>query len=362
MSLFQIGTAVGTTVTGLGATCSTSLEWSLCASTLLLVPSTWLSSMLFLAYFLALFMATMAHKQLYSNIWRKSIYEIVWFGQSRNISSKDNDTDPLDEDNSEDIEKSSTQKQPYFISPPIERTPVTRPKAANSVRRGVVAPFQDTEKSSTQKQPYISSPIEFSPVTPPKAANSVRRGVVAPFQDIEKSSTQKQPYSSPPIEDTTVTPPKAASSVRRGVVAPFQDVEKSTTQKQPYISLPIEDTTVTPPKATGSVRRGVDTPFQKLNNTDSNESPRTIRRMATLPYYPDKSAKSENGSRFIETFRESATLARSQSFKDFIASNAREDPFPFPLDVDAPIPLPRRSEWVGADALKGIRVRKQSPF
>jgi hypothetical protein len=240
--------------------------------------------MLFLAYFLALFMATMAHKQLYSDIWRKSIYEIVWFGQSHNISSKNNDTGPFDEDNSEDIEKSSTQKQPYFISPPIERSPVTRPKAANSVRRGVVAPFQDI--------------------------------------DIEKSSSQKQPYISPPIEQTAVTPPKA----------------------------------------TNSVRRGVTTPFQKLNNTNSNESPRTVRRMATLPYYPDKSAKSENGSRFIETFRESTTLARSQSFKDFIASKTREDPFPFPLDVDAPIPLPRRSEWVGADALKGIRVRNQSPF
>jgi len=322
MSLFQIGTAVGTTVTGLGATCDSSLEWSVCASSLLLVPSTWLSSILFLAYFLALFMATMAHKQLYSDIWRKSIYEIVWFGQSRNISSKDNDTGPLDEDISEDIEKSSTQKQPYFISPPIERTPVTPLKAANSVRRGVVAPFQDIENPSSQKQPYISPPIELTPVTPLKAANSVRRGIVAPFQDTEKSSTQQQPY----------------------------------------VSSPIEQTAVTPLKATNSVRRGVDTPFQKLNNTNSNENPRTVRRMATLPYYPDKSAKSENGSRFIETFRESTTLARSQSFKDFIASKTREDPFPFPLDVDAPIPLPRRSEWVGAEALKGTRVRNQSPF
>jgi len=242
MSLFQIGTAIGTTVTGLGMTCHTSLEWSVCASSLLLVPSTWLSSTLFLAYFLALFMATMAHKQLYSDIWRKGIYEIVWFGQSHNISSKDNDAGPLDGDNSEDIEKSSAQKEPYFISPPIESSPVT------------------------------------------------------------------------------------------------------------------------PPKASNSVRRGVDAPFRKLIITDSNESPRIVRRMATLPYYPDKSAKSESGSRFIETFRESTTLVRSQSFADFVANKARQDPFPFPLDVDAPIPLPRRSEWVGADALKGIRVQNQTSF
>ena len=194
---------------------------------------------LVLAYFLALFMATMAHKQLYSNIWRKSIYEIVWFGQSHSNSSKDNDTGPLDEDNSEDIEKSSAQKEPYNISPPIEQAPAT------------------------------------------------------------------------------------------------------------------------PPKATRSVRRGIDAPFRKLSSPGSNRSSRTMRRKTstmTLPSYLDKSADSENGSRFIETFRESSTLVRSQSFADFVANKASKDPFPFPLDVDAPIPLPRLSDWVGADALKGISV------
>ena len=187
-------------------------------------------------------MATMAHKQLYSNIWRRSIYEIVWFGQSHNISKEsDNDSVTLDEDNnnSEDIEKSSAQKQSY-ISPPIEHTPVT------------------------------------------------------------------------------------------------------------------------PPKATNSVRRGIDAPFRKLSSPGSIRSSRTMRRKAstmTLPSYPDKNAKSEYGSRFIETFRESSTLVRSQSFADFVANKTPKDPFPFPLDVDAPIPLPRLSDWVGADdALKGISV------
>jgi len=242
MSLLQIGTAIGTTVTGPGMACNTSLEWNVCASSLLLVPSTWLSSILFLAYFLTLFMATMAHKHLYSDIWRRSIYEIVWFGQSHQISSKGNDTSRLNVDNSEDIEKSSAQmpsaqNQPYLISPPIEHTP---------------------------------------------------------------------------------------------------------------------------PKATNSVRRGIDAPFQKQSSTGSN-----ISRMAstiTLPSYPDKSAKSEKGSRFIETFRESALSARSESFAHFVASQVPKDPFPFPLDVDAPIPLPRLSEWVGADALKGISVHNRSSY
>jgi hypothetical protein len=187
----------------------------------------------------------MAHKQLYSDIWKKSIYEIVWFGQLHEISSKGNDTGRLDVDNSEDIEKSSAQMQPHFISPPIEHTPVT------------------------------------------------------------------------------------------------------------------------PPKATNSVRRGVDAPFRKLNSTGSNRSTRIMRRKAstmTLPSYPNKSAKSDNGSKFIETFRESSMLARSQSFADFVANKAAKDPFPFPLDVDVPIPLPRLSEWVGADVLKGISIQNQPSF
>jgi len=240
MSFYQFGTAIGTTVTEAGMACHTSLEWNVCASSFLLVPSTWLSSILFLAYFLALLMATMAHKHLYSDIWRRSIYEIVWFGQPHKVSLKDNDTGSLKVDNYEDIEKSSAQKQPSLISPPLEHTP---------------------------------------------------------------------------------------------------------------------------PKATKSVRRGIDAPFQKPSNTGSNSSSRMASTI-TLPSFPDKSAKSEIGSKFVETFRESAlSVNRSESFAHFVANQVPKDPFPFPLDIDAPIPLPRRSEWVGADdALKGIIVHKRSSY
>jgi hypothetical protein len=191
-----------------------------------------------LAYFLALFMATMAHKHLYSGIWRRSIYEITWFGRSDIISSKGNDTGRLKEDNYDDIEDSSAMKQPYLISPPIEHTP---------------------------------------------------------------------------------------------------------------------------PKATNSVRRGIDAPFQKQSSTGTDSSSRMASTII-LPSYPNKSAQSENGTRFIETFRESALSARSESFAHFVASQVPKDPFPFPLDVDAPIPLPRLSEWVGADALKGNSVHNRSSY
>lgn len=227
------------------------VEWNVCASSLLLVPSTWFSSILckcihyllilfffeteyeqklsVLAYFLALFMATVAHKHLYSNIWRRSIYGIVWFGQTHEISSKGNDAGRLNVDNCEDVENSSARKQSFLISPPIEHTP-------------------------------------------PKAMNFV-------------------------------------------------------------------------------VRRGVDAPFSRKQNGTGSNSPSRIVSTITLPSFPNKSAKPENGSRFIEKFRESA---RSESFAHFVANQVTKDPFP--LDIDAPIPLPRLSEWVGADALKGFRV------
>ena len=193
-----------------------------------------------LAYFLTLFMATMAHKYLYSNIWRRSIYEIAWFRRSDKISSKGNDTGGLEVDNCDDsdIENPSALKQPYFISPPIEHTP---------------------------------------------------------------------------------------------------------------------------PKVTNSVRRGIDAPFRKQSSSGSNSSSRMALTIIR-PSYPNKGAQSENGSRFIERFRESTLSARSESFAHFVASQVPKDPFPFPLDVDAPIPLPRLSEWVGADALKGIIVHNRSSY
>jgi len=240
MSLFQIGSAMRSTVNGPGMACHTSLEWNVCASSLLLVPSTWLSSMLFLTYFLALFMTTMAHKCLYSDIWRRSVYEVVWFGPSHEIPLKSNAINHLDID-------------PYI-------------------------------------DPY--------------------------YEDIEDSSVREQPYTI------------------------YEPIEK------------------TPPLATNHIRRGIDPPFAlQPKSTRSNRSSSAVSN-SSLPSYPNKSAKSETGSRFIEKFRESTLLARSESLEHFVAKyQARQDSFPPSVaDADAPIPLTRLSEWVRADALRGISV------
>lgn len=233
MSLSQMGIAIVSTASGPGMACHTSLEWNVCASSLLLVPSTWLSSMLYLVYFLTLFTSTMAHKRLYSDIWTRSVYGVVWFGQSHDSFSKDN-----------------------------------------------VASHLNVE-------PYIDQ-----------------------YKDIENSSLRKRLH---PISDP---------------------VEKAT------------------PLVMNTARRGIDPPFTRQpKSTDSSSD-------LSFPSYPNRSAKSESGSRFIEKFRESTLLARSESLEHFVAnSQVHQDPFPLSvLDVDTPIPLPRLSQWVRADVLRGISV------
>jgi len=259
MSLFQIGTAIGITITGPGTACNTLLEWNFCASSSLLIPSTWLSSMLFLAYFLTLFMFTMAHKDLYSDIWRRSVYEIVWFGRPQDTFSKDNVTGRL----SEDIENSSAQKQ-------------------------------------------HSDPISISVVQITSVEDI----------DLENSLAQKR------LSDATSNSVVETSSVA--------------------------------PKSTNSVRRGIDAPFSRQC---SHRSSPTISSV-TLPSCLKKRANSDDGSRFIETFRESRMLARPQS-SEHVVANHQNHKGPFPptvMNVDVPIPLPCLSEWVRADALKGISV------
>jgi len=268
VSLFQIGTAIGTTITGPGMACATSLEWNVCASSWLLIQSTWLSSVLFLAYFLALFMTTMAHKGLYSDIWRRTVYGVVWFGRSHEIVSKGDVTGGLNED----IENSSAQTQLNRISDSLKNTSVEK--------------------------------------APPNVD----------YEDIENSSARKQLH-------------------------PISDSVKNTS---------VEST----PKTTNFVRRGIDAPFSRHpNGTCSTTSSPTISSF-TLPSCPDKSAKSEVGSRFVETFRESTSLARTESSKHSVANHQiPKDPLPpLVIDIDAPIPLPRLSEWVRADAMQGISV------
>lgn len=107
------------------------------------------------------------------------------------------------------------------------------------------------------------------------------------------------------------------------------------------------------------IRRGVDSPFAKRETAPVQpEIP-----VAALPLRVQTKGLSQAtmGSRFIEKFRESKILSRSESPSTFglhfLSPVTPSAPFPPSVDNhDLPIPLPRLSEWIRADAMKGISV------
>jgi hypothetical protein len=107
-----------------------------------------------------------------------------------------------------------------------------------------------------------------------------------------------------------------------------------------------------------NIRRGVDNPFTKRENSSTHYF--GTGSDAALPPLPLKVQTKgiPAGSRFIEKFRESLTISRSESSSHFgLHFSSRVAPFPPKVDDhDMPIPLPRLSEWIRADAIKGINV------
>jgi hypothetical protein len=106
-----------------------------------------------------------------------------------------------------------------------------------------------------------------------------------------------------------------------------------------------------------TIRRGVDPPF---NVRSPGSTARSLTSTAVnFPSPPSKSANhSRSGSRFVEKFRESVILARPET-PSLYSTHHRADSRSFPQsvsDIDQPIPLGRLSEWVRADALRGVNV------
>ncbi|KAJ3501997.1 hypothetical protein NLJ89_g9086 [Agrocybe chaxingu] len=126
----------------------------------------------------------------------------------------------------------------------------------------------------------------------------------------------------------------------------YEDIESTSARKNHY---GLRDSVeIKAPWAIGQTRRGVDTPFARPSGTTSNRSSPTL-----LPSIPSRSATTgAAGSRFVEKFRESSILARSESPSHY-HYHAHTNSFPPSVeDFDKPIPLPSLSEWVRADGSK----------
>ncbi|KAF8201661.1 hypothetical protein BJ912DRAFT_511678 [Pholiota molesta] len=118
------------------------------------------------------------------------------------------------------------------------------------------------------------------------------------------------------------------------------------------------------PWAATPIRRGIDPPFASQPAQTSSRRDRTSPTTSvsatptlTLPSLPDRRADPlvpSNGSRYVEKFRESSVLARSESPAQFTRhyhsrTNSTSLLSAFALDLDQPIPLTRMSEWVKAE-------------
>ncbi|KAF5381041.1 hypothetical protein D9615_003873 [Tricholomella constricta] len=229
LSVFQTGTAISITVNG-PAICRLTFNWDLCASSSLLIPTAWLSSIILFSHFLTLFITAMVHVRNIPDIWTKTIYSVDWFSFSEGFTNEK----AIDDSND-----------------------------ADSWSR------------------YM--------------------------KDIEAAR--------PHIDDNTKAPWARA------------------------------------------IRRGIDIPFKRSNLSSVNSSPSTTSTL--LPVAPLRvQSRSIAGSRFIEKFRDSSRLSRSEAaFQYATQTSSRVEPFPPRVENhDLPIPLPRLSEWIRADAIQGINV------
>ncbi|KAE9399306.1 hypothetical protein BT96DRAFT_920249 [Gymnopus androsaceus JB14] len=156
LSISQLGATIGSTITT-AAFIRDSSDLSVTASSLLLVPTTWLTSLTNLGYFFVLFVTTMTHVPFEAGIWTKPVHQVKWFGytNSRLTSSEISRPRGLEADSwtryLENIETSGVKQARNPISDPEKA-----PWAPTNVRRGRDHPFRAPAKRS-QSEDTLSS-------------------------------------------------------------------------------------------------------------------------------------------------------------------------------------------------------------
>ncbi|KAF9532278.1 hypothetical protein CPB83DRAFT_847573 [Crepidotus variabilis] len=175
LSMLAMGSAISASMNGFAVACQAA-EMNICASASLLMPLTWLSSVLTSSYFMALFVTSIAHRSIYPDIWKRSVYEIEWFGQPVRLPSKGKVVEKFLQKDLEsdsyvdlygDIEGTADRRR-RFIRESIV-TDVSAPWAAQSVRRGVDLPFSrkpagsDLSSSSSKRSTPILPALATAP-------------------------------------------------------------------------------------------------------------------------------------------------------------------------------------------------------
>ncbi|KAG7092354.1 hypothetical protein E1B28_008714 [Marasmius oreades] len=165
LSLLQMGAAIGSAAS-ISLMIREPTDPSVAVSSVLLLPTSWLLSVLQLAYFFTILITAMIHARHEPEVWRSSIYTIKWFGFSnvkikttdisgpRPKSGYENDSWTL---YLEDIESTAARKARHTLSP--SEKPAWAPI---SQRRGVDPPFMRRDKTprSSVSTEHVTPPLK----------------------------------------------------------------------------------------------------------------------------------------------------------------------------------------------------------
>ncbi|KAF9227530.1 hypothetical protein BS17DRAFT_389792 [Gyrodon lividus] len=80
MSILQLAASIDVTVNGPPMSCQMRSPWATCASSSLLVPVSWLGSLIILTYCLTIYITSVTHAPCLPSIWTTPVSAVPWFG------------------------------------------------------------------------------------------------------------------------------------------------------------------------------------------------------------------------------------------------------------------------------------------
>ncbi|KAH7877559.1 uncharacterized protein C8R40DRAFT_1168287 [Lentinula edodes] len=185
LSLSSIGSAIGVTISAAIFIRQTT-ESSVTASSFLLMPTTWLTSLTMLGYFFILFVSAMTHASFEEEIWTKPVCQVKWFGYTNSRLRSSDVSNPRElpglENDSwarylDGIESSGVRKARHPVTDPEKA-----PWASTHVRRGRDSPFrtpikrEDSDNSDTSSDSSFSLGARDSAPLPPLPLNVQVKG------------------------------------------------------------------------------------------------------------------------------------------------------------------------------------------
>ncbi|KAG6903196.1 hypothetical protein C0995_002739 [Termitomyces sp. Mi166 len=155
LSVCQTGTAISATV-NVFEVCRSTDNWESCASSSLLIPTSWLSSIILFAYFVALFITAIAYVPLIPEIWTQSIYSMDWFslrGPNSKCEKVALETDTWSR-YIKDIEATGSRSDDSAMHAPWAKT----------IRRGIDPPFKSSGLSAASSPSTTTTSLPVAPL------------------------------------------------------------------------------------------------------------------------------------------------------------------------------------------------------